>query len=391
MIVEQVGVVDIVVLIDDAVLRNRIDIIGAIAAPEELLRRLLRRAVTIEIGILAVREHRAVADDWLHFGIERIFLCLFIECDQELLIIPLIIDAPLLVADADIVHIERLCMSHIDAHLRPICLIGIGGVGIALSECDEIERILDKVLNAVVVTPLECTAAVILRHTAQTAVDDRDRLGAELFAQHEVLIVAKAVLHLIIGAPCPDIGVVRTRCLFAAGRHFARRAVHIERISERGNDVAALRRHSADGVLPVEVLIRVPRSAFNDAAAREAEECGRQIFDRLIQITLDTRCLVCIGRLKLDIIKICRTRSIKRQAQRRARTRLVHRAGRGNRRLVFDPVRAAHVDLSGGIDFAAPYDLDRDLSRIALDKCGEHIVRPFDYGNGRRNRVTAVA
>ena len=316
MIVEQVGVVDIVVLIDDAVLRNRIDIIGAIAAPKELFCRLLRLALAVEIGILAVREHRPVADDWLHFGIERIFLCLFIECDQELLIIPLIIDAPLLVADADIVHIEGLLVPHADTDIRPVCLIGIGGVGIALSECDEIERILDKVLNAVVVTPLECTAAVILHHTAQTAVDDRDRLGAELFAQHEVLIVAKTVLHLIILVvnTIPDIGVVRTGCLFAVGRHFARRAVHIERISERGNGVAALRRHSADGVLPVEVLIRVPRSAFNDTAAREAEECGRQIFDRLIQITLDTRCLVCIGRLKLDIIKICRTRSIKRQA-----------------------------------------------------------------------------
>ena len=231
------------------------------------------------------------------------------------------------------------------------------------------------------------------RHTAQPAVDDGNSGGAQLFTEHEVLIVADAVFHLIIGRRLssgviipPQIGIGRARCLFAVGGDLRDLPVLVQGISEHRNSVLAVRTgYRADGIFPV-IIAGIVQS-LDDTAAGEAEELGRKRRDRLVEIVFDARSGICILCLERDVVKIDGAAALKRDKKIYAGVR---RSICCERCTVFDPICSARIDLARSVNRTAVPDLKRDLTGIALDKRGKEVIHPF-FHRHRNGGMSAVA
>ena len=98
-----------------------------------------------------MREHRAVAHDGFYARIDGILFGGFLEVFKKLFVINRKIIAPLLVADADIIHFEGFGMSHIRAHLRPVSLVRVGRTHATLRKADKVFCVLNIILHFIAV------------------------------------------------------------------------------------------------------------------------------------------------------------------------------------------------------------------------------------------------
>ena len=99
---------------------------------------------------------------------------------------------PLLVAHCKELEVERCRVSHLGALLTPC------GVDVAVGKLDKVETILYirlQILNGYV-----CRRVVgVLELASHTYVEHRQRLGANVLRQEEVLVEAQSVALIIIG------------------------------------------------------------------------------------------------------------------------------------------------------------------------------------------------
>ena len=262
-------------------------------------------------------------------------------------------------------------MPHVDARLRPLGFVFIRRSGVALGERDKIEGFVDEILDAVAVTAGERDTAAVLDHAGKPRVEDGDGARADALAQQEIFIEADAVTHFVVdgGALLPDVGVGLAGGGFAVCRHLARgaRLVHLG-IGEGSKFVL---RVDADGVLPIVDGVAAAL-AFDDAAAREADEGGRERFDGFVEIVLDAR--RALGCDQGDAVECERARLPEGKFERDVLSRACRSSQRAR---VFDPF-AAFLHVEGDAAELVPVgERDGERARIVFcpDERGEGVFR----------------
>ena len=165
----------------------------------------------------------------------------------------LLVVVPLFVAHAEELQVEGLRVAHVGTNLAP------RRRDVTIGKLYEVESILDvavKLVERYVDTGLR--GVRILELAAEAARDDRQWLASEVLAEQEELEESEAVGLVVIGEVTAGEGVVP--------------AVLIQ-----GSVL-----HGANAILPVVARLKV--SAFDDAAAGEAEYAGMHVVECLCQV-----------------------------------------------------------------------------------------------------------
>ena len=98
-----------------------------------------------------------------------------------------VLRSPLFVADANHLQVERLRVAHLGALASPL------GVDGSIGEFDQIDRVLNVVIE--IFERREFTGVELAGHAA---VQNRQRLGADVFAQQEVFVITETERLVVV-------------------------------------------------------------------------------------------------------------------------------------------------------------------------------------------------
>ena len=216
---------------------------------------------------------------------------------------------PLLVANADKLHVERFRVPHFCADLAPR---GIHG---AIGKFNQVQGILDEGLE--LVQRAVGFGVLVLELAGEAAAQDGERLRANFFAELEELKEAQAVALVIVGVEAVGEGVFPA--VLVEGTVF----------------------HRAHGVFPVVAGLQV--RAFHNAAAGEAENARAEVVQGLGQVFAKTVLMAHPGiyREQGNMLQVCGSTL---SHQENAEDALIQRLVRVKDELVFLPVFSAHLE-----------------------------------------------
>ena len=187
------------------------------------------------------------------------------HADEARLKVIEVLEAPVLVADADVFELEGFGVAHVGTHLRPMRFVGVGGRDVTLCKEDEIGDVIDDFGLEFARPGHDALIArlALLAHTdlaQKPAVEHGERRHLQIFAQAEVLVKADAVrLHV-----APHVGDLLA-------------------LFERPHRVSPL------------ILILEGDVALDDAAAGEAEEGRMAVLQYLDKAGRELAVAILIG------------------------------------------------------------------------------------------------